>query len=276
MDKLKLDIQKFALNPPTAGNLIDEVCLHRYHQNIKRYYAKKGSDNNFANLVVDSIRTKNMCNISSAGLFTNGSGTVVADSAYYNAIIDVSNISSVYVSGDFTLLADSMLRIGKFNSYPVVSLTGTRLSPTSNGVINTSDCKYLLLSFAPASSSISLNQIKSSFMVEEGTTATTYAPYQNLTGQENYSTGETIIGTWIDGKPIYRQVIDKTGTVNANTWFTIKAMPNVDNITYHYIIFDYGITGSYLCRVWNNNFEIYVKDRLDILKVIVEYTKTTD
>lgn len=91
-----------------------------------------------------------------------------------------------------------------------------------------------------------------------------------------YSTTETVIGTWIDGKPIYRQVIDKTGTVNANTWFTIKAMPNVDNITYHYIIFDYGITGSYLCRVWDNNFEIYVKDRLDILKVIVEYTKTTD
>lgn len=48
MDKLKLNIQKFALNPPTAGNLIDEVCLHEYHQNIKRDYAKKGSNNNFS------------------------------------------------------------------------------------------------------------------------------------------------------------------------------------------------------------------------------------
>ena len=91
-----------------------------------------------------------------------------------------------------------------------------------------------------------------------------------------YSTTETVIGTWIDGRPIYRQVIDKAGIVNADTWFTIKAMPNVDNITYHYIFFDWGITGSYLCRVENNNFEIYVRDTLHILKVIVEYTKTTD
>lgn len=48
MDKLKLDIQRFALDPPMAGNIIDEVCLHRYHQNIKRDYAKKGSNNNFS------------------------------------------------------------------------------------------------------------------------------------------------------------------------------------------------------------------------------------
>ena len=41
MDKLKLDIQKFALDPPMAGNIIDEVCLHRYHQNIKRDYVQK-------------------------------------------------------------------------------------------------------------------------------------------------------------------------------------------------------------------------------------------
>lgn len=182
-------------------------------------------------VVVDSIRSKNMCNISSSGLFTNGSGTVVADSAYYNAIIDVSNISSVYVSGDFTLLADNMLRVGKFNSYPVVGSTGTRLSSTSNGVINTNDCKYLLLSFAPASSSISLNQIKSSFMVEEGIIGTTYAPYQNLTGQEIYSTGEIVIGTWINGKPLYRKVIILGSiTVNSVTSQTLESL-NITNVS---------------------------------------------
>lgn len=48
MDKLKLDIQRFAADQPTAGNLIDEECLYEYHQNIKRDYAKKGSNNNFS------------------------------------------------------------------------------------------------------------------------------------------------------------------------------------------------------------------------------------
>lgn len=41
MDKLKLDIQRFAADPPTSGNLIDEVALYEYHQNIKRDYVQK-------------------------------------------------------------------------------------------------------------------------------------------------------------------------------------------------------------------------------------------
>lgn len=40
MDKLKLDIQRFAADPPTSGNLIDEVCLYEYHNNIKPYITK--------------------------------------------------------------------------------------------------------------------------------------------------------------------------------------------------------------------------------------------
>ena len=36
-------------------------------------------------------------------------------------------------------------------------------------------------------------------------------------GKEVYSTDETVIGTWIDGKPIYRKVIDFGALPNANT-----------------------------------------------------------
>lgn len=38
---MKLDIQRFAADPPTSGNLIDEECLYEYHQNIKTYYVQK-------------------------------------------------------------------------------------------------------------------------------------------------------------------------------------------------------------------------------------------
>ena len=50
--------------------------------------------------------------------------------------------------------------------------------------------------------------------IEEGATITDYAPYLNLEEamKENnvYSTEERVIGTWINNKPLYRQVIQFT------------------------------------------------------------------
>ena len=37
-------------------------------------------------------------------------------------------------------------------------------------------------------------------------------------GNENYSTEETVIGTWIDGKTIYRRVVEFTFSSTLNTW----------------------------------------------------------
>lgn len=51
------------------------------------------------------------------------------------------------------------------------------------------------------------------FQLEKGSTATPYTPYLNMQELEknsiinNYSTGEQVIGKWIDGKPLYRKVI---------------------------------------------------------------------
>ena len=67
--------------------------------------------------------------------------------------------------------------------------------------------------------------------LEEGTTATTYAPYQNLTGQENYSTEEIAIGTWINGKPLYRKVVILGSiTVNSVTSQTLESL-NITNVS---------------------------------------------
>ena len=47
---------------------------------------------------------------------------------------------------------------------------------------------------------------------------------------QHYSTTEHIIGTWIDGKPIYEKVITKTLT--QNTGASIKAYPhNIPNVS---------------------------------------------
>jgi len=47
---MKLDIQKFAAEPPVSGVLIDQPALYEYHQNIKTYYADKIMTGDLSNL----------------------------------------------------------------------------------------------------------------------------------------------------------------------------------------------------------------------------------
>ena len=78
---------------------------------------------------------------------------------------------------------------------------------------------YIRVAFGEGLPNIDLIQI------EEGSTATEYEAYvdkkinidgvefldvEKANAQQNYSRGEQVIGTWIDGKPIYRKVIATT------------------------------------------------------------------
>jgi hypothetical protein len=47
---------------------------------------------------------------------------------------------------------------------------------------------------------------------------------------EEYSTNEVKVGTWIDGKPIYRKVFTGRITANANTEVQTVLQTNVDNV----------------------------------------------
>lgn len=112
---------------------------------------------------------------------------------------------------------------------------------------------------------------------------------------EVYSTEETIIGTWIDGKPLYRRVLNATtpasGTpiVSYNSWGVKEIVKLTGYIT------PPGNGGRYyLPGIWANSQEYFFVDNeishKEILLVtgnsstfrnspcvlIVEYTKTTD
>ena len=113
---------------------------------------------------------------------------------------------------------------------------------------------------------------------------------------ESYSTEEQVIGTWIDGKPIYRRVINSTtpnvetdGTLvnkymyiteyNVETMVTLRGVANISGVF------------AYSGQVWNDysfylNYDANEKcisvtlNRItwanQPLIVILEYTKTTD
>lgn len=110
-------------------------------------------------------------------------------------------------------------------------------------------------------------------------------------GSSSYVSAETVIGTWIDGKPLYRQVF--TGTASASgevlsTTFTYNLISSDCSTTFYngtnYIHFANFVTSDYNCGVYGNKdtgrLIFYYKKGTDThsadYKVIVTYTKPTD
>lgn len=110
----------------------------------------------------------------------------------------------------------------------------------------------------------------------------------NINNLSNYSTNEVVIGSWIDGKPLYRKVFNTT-TPNANTG-TIATITNLKKIIFldgyitnvnqqmpmNYTYDSSEITALY---VEGNNINFHTNYSSYMNKsciVVCEYTKTTD
>ena len=156
--------------------------------------------------------------------YINSSGNVVTSDttlSYQDNFIIVnpyttytisSSVSTIFRICEYTLSKTFIER--KSNTAPNISFTFTTGANTY----------YLKMGGVYTTSILTLQ-------LEKGSIATTYAPYQNLTGQENYSTGEIVIGTWIDGKPLYRKVIVLGSiTVNSVTSQTLESL-NITNVS---------------------------------------------
>lgn len=107
----------------------------------------------------------------------------------------------------------------------------------------------------------------------------------------DYSTSEVNTGkTWIDGKPIYRKVVD-AGSSSGSGFLTVAHnIANIDTIC-EYDAYMYDSSALYKLPWWNsfsegNFYKVYV-DKTNIQKhcnnnwgfssrVIIYYTKTTD
>lgn len=120
--------------------------------------------------------------------------------------------------------------------------------------------------------------------------------YAGGVGSEVYSTEEQVIGTWIDGKPIYRRVIESTTpNVVTDTTQVNKSMYitecNVETMVTLRGILNISGTLAYSGQAWNG-YSFYLNYVSDVkivsvslnritwankpLIVILEYTKTTD
>ena len=154
--------------------------------------------------------------------------------------------------------------------------------------------------------------IFSKIQLEQGSKATSYEAYiepqifvRNSNGvyeefakksEEVYSTEEQIIGTWIDGKPLYRKVINAKPTISNSSYQTISIKHNISDLKNVYkcnaFLHNTGNTQTYILPVETsatqaigiseiNNTNIIMYSKNDtwsgwIAEIILEYTKTTD
>lgn len=123
-----------------------------------------------------------------------------------------------------------------------------------------------------------------------------------INGLQTYSTTEQVVGTWTDGKPIYRKVIDITDTKTASASYSkqidlsslnIDLLVKTDYEFWHgnqnwvntnIEIGNYYMSSSDYCRLFRSksstydryNFSCFVNEQNVRLIIILEYTKTTD
>ena len=109
-------------------------------------------------------------------------------------------------------------------------------------------------------------------------------------GSENqiYSTDETVIGTWINGKPLYRKIIKTSVKQGVQKIYDVSNM-NLDDIIRmngsisqsegSIVHIPYGTSSNDFAVVYypksSNQIEVNTT-RAGIVNIILEYTKTTD
>ncbi len=84
-----------------------------------------------------------------------------------SSIIDISEISTLYLFGDISLLNNNIYRIGLSMNYPTVGNTASRTT-SNGGVLDVSGYNYAVISCSIYNTATTFNQIKQSFMITKG------------------------------------------------------------------------------------------------------------
>ena len=127
--------------------------------------------------------------------------------------------------------------------------------------------------FYVATNGTVFNNLVLKFQLEKGNTATTYENYvddkeyildNNVyepfePQNEVYNLGETRIGTWIDGKPLYRKMIHVNNVLVNNAYTKLLGTSNVNEIiSSTFIYMNKDNSGYYTGKVWYDNDGILV------------------
>ena len=113
--------------------------------------------------------------------------------------------------------------------------------------------------------------------------------WMNDDNLHEYSTEEKIVGTWIDGKPIYEKVIQVENFIIGNNEIPLENLDTIINYSGNLILTDYPGYKRFFPYVQNNSTAKVVINHYNDIKFVVasafncnkiyitiQYTKTTD
>lgn len=196
----------------------------------------------------------------------------------------VSSTSDWVSNGDL-----SDLNIDNFlNIVGTVQYTDGKILPINSG--------YLQMSYNPSTKSIlaTQNSMGSNYtwdvdftILYTKTTDTADSPIKSPI-QHNYSTEEKVVGTWIDGKPLYEKTVVYEGALKTNTTIyqdeSINEVIEVSNKYFYDTLFNKWnteIVGGYQLNIMARGCDIQgdisdaYGDRITKCRCTIQYTKTT-
>ena len=208
--------------------------------------------------------------------------------------------------------------IGAYNSSGTLIRTVGGTSANLNQVTKTiqSDEKYIELIFNSKQTGLTnVDGIDfTGVLLERGSKATEYEPYtdqkaiyvrndngvyeefldiEKANNQKKYLTAEQIIGTWIDGKPLYRKTIQKSFVDNWTTLYLNDINADTIYINYGKTFANFKIDNTYYSNGQfyiseTDFFRTFIANKNELLvafasamtekeaTITIEYTKTTD
>jgi len=209
-------------NLPSTDTPITDAALDNMENGIEYNDQRLNGTKPMGSIVVDDVNCKNMYGPVITGIIMNNSGVETANSDWQSTLYIEVNSSTQYCYSYTTNNPQSVMGLVTEYDSSKTFIRQTVVNTTPQTITTTSTTKYVRLS-----NRVDINMTNIQF--ELGSTATTYTPYKAFENQEIYSLGERKIGTWIDGKPIYRKVVG-IGSLPNNTSKGVEH--NISNLGY--------------------------------------------
>ena len=261
----------------------DITTINTNIANIKSAIDYKTTDY-MGEVVVESIRSKNMFdkNAVAKGYRISSSGTLSEASDYFS-----SDFIEIKPSTTYTIQKDAHAQYSSYAYYSEGRIFIERNFYGGVGVTITTPANAKYIRLADGLTTLGTVQL------EEGSTATTYKPYQNLNNKTTYVNDEVVIGSWYNGKPLYRKVFNFTYPTGSTTLSVNANISNVEDIKK--IISTIYKNGKDYEAPWywssSDNLRVFFRtgtpNTIEVrtvsatsnnytITVILEYTKTTD
>lgn len=235
----------------------------------------------------NDFKCRNMYGPVISGIIMNNSGVETANSDWQSTpYIEVNSSTDYYYSYSTNNPQSVMGLVTEYNSSKTF-IRQTVINANTPSIETTSNTKYVRLS-----NRVDINMTNIQF--ELGSEATPYTPYKNFENEEIYSTNEMVIGKWIDGKPLYRKVIEISITTAGDYTYNVANL-NIDTTVFFngycyvenqtttkrplpYITWNNNVNKTLVCSIESfDNNNIYCKSNWNNSKIFLslEYTKTT-